>query len=370
MALVKEETDRQTYHIEKARRELWYVRRLGDEGRHSEALRQLATIGQDLPTNPRTLPIQQEIAATRVDLEHRLRVASLNPGAEPPRLSLVKDDISTVAKSTDPLSKKALTIELHMLELSGDLIDDFWIAWRLFSEAEADRSPTRIHQSILGRTHSLFRPGNTPSRRQQQLLLAFRLATPRIFSSTPLPAKDRSLGFVAFLDAGAIVRTLSIMKGCQVLGSPRWESYAGQGAQLTLTPEQHNGTEDPSLAPQVGWQIRVAPQLSDAGRQVQLDLQPKITRYAGFVPSAADTTASSRATLSSVYSTHELRTRVQAPVGATLVLTGLEWQQSPSKAPAPGSLVHLPVFGDVLRAREFIQERSELLVLITTQLAP
>lgn len=363
--LVQAETNRQTYYLEKARRDLWYVRRLADEGRHSEALQALASVAVELPSNPRTLPLLQEVSATKVDIEHRLRVAALSPGSEPPHLTLIKDDLSSVVKSTDPLSKRPLVIELHMLELSGDLIDDFWTAWRFFSETSLSRGPARIHQSILGRTNSLYKPGHNPTKRQHELLTAFRLAAPRIFNSTPLPEKDRSLGFVAFFDAGSIVRVLSSMKGCYVLGSPSWDTYPGQGAHLSLSPDK---TERPTVEAQkgnIGWQIGILPQLAEGGRSVLLDLHPKLTRYAGFVPSSSGSSKGNASMLSPVYSTSELNTQLLSPLGATVILTGLEWQQTPTKAPPPGSLAHLPLIGDYLRANELMGERTELLIFVT-----
>lgn len=364
--LVQLETARQSALLDETRRQLRYVQRLSDEGRHTEALRQLAPVGYGLPTNTRTLPLLQEIAATRVDLEHRQRVAGFNPGVEPPRLSLRKDDLVATAKSSDPLSKRQVTMELHLLELSGALIDDFWTAWRLFSQGEALRAPLRLRPLPIGRATSFYRPGLTPTRRQQDLLRAFRQAAPRVFSSTPLSSKDRSLGFVAFLDAGAIVKVLSSMDGCHVLGSPTWSSYPEQGTELSLTPQP--GLETFGSSAPV-WQVRLSSRLADEGRSIVLKLRPRLTRYAGFVPTGGSAPGSGEMTLTSVNSTHEFDAQIQAPIDATLVMTGLEWQQAPFKAPPAGSPLHVPLFGEVWRARELLGERAELLVLLTTHLA-
>lgn len=365
VSLVQLETARQSALLDDARRQLRYVQSLSDEGRHTEALRQLAPVGFGLPTNTRTLPLLQEIAATRVDLEHRQRVAGFNPGVEPPRLSLRKDDLAATAKSSDPLSKRQVTMELHMLELSGALIDDFWTAWRLFSQSEELRAPLRLHPLPIGRATSFYRPGLTPTRRQQELLKAFRQAAPRVFSSTPLSSKDRSLGFVAFLDAGAIVKVLSSMDGCHVLGSPTWSSYPEQGTELSLTPQP--GLETFGSSAPV-WQVRLSSRLADEGRSIVLKLRPRLTRYAGFVPTGGSAPGSGEMTLTSVNSTHEFDAQIQAPIDATLVMTGLEWQQAPFKAPPAGSPLHVPLFGEVWRARELLGERAELLVLLTTHL--
>jgi len=364
--LVRLETQRQQQAMEEAGKRLNHAQQLANEGRHEEALRELQDLDVRLPVNPMTLALHQRHDSLRIDLEHRVTVAALSPGIEPPRLSLTQESAADKAPQ--------LEVELELVELPVELVDDLWTAWVFFSEDTLSRGTERLVFDRQGRP-AYNRPlSRIPTQRQQLLISAFREAHARPSSGAPFQIREGVAGMIAALDPRPIMLALSRMEGSRVLGSPRFKAAAGQKTNLTFTPEvEARGSlmEGPSRIPEtrMGWQIQVTPQLLQQGTAVAFDLKPRVNRYEGFVVSSDNPPSVENAGLAakSVYSTHELQARVEVPLESTLMLAGLTWDEGAPHRLKPGVLRQLPFVGHYVRLRETAGRQTELLVFVSAR---
>jgi len=364
--LVRLETQRQQQAMEEAGRRLNHAQQLANEGRHEEALRELQNLDARLPVNPMTLALHQRHDSLRIDLEHRVTVAALSPGIEPPRLSLSQESAADKAPQLD--------VELELVELPVELVDDLWTAWVFFSEDSLSRGAERLVFDRQGRP-AYNRPlSRIPTQRQQLLISAFREAHARPSSGAPFQIREGVAGMIAALDPRPIMLALSRMEGSRVLGSPRFKAAAGQKTNLTFTPEvEARGSlmEGPSRIPEtrMGWQIQVTPELLQQGTAVAFHLKPRVNRYEGFVVSSDNPPSVENAGLAakSVYSTHELQARVEVPLESTLMLAGLTWDEGAPHRLKPGVLRQLPLVGHYVRLRETAGRQTELLVFVSAR---
>jgi hypothetical protein len=363
-ALVRLETQRQQQAMDEATRRLNHAQQLANEGRHAEALRELRNLDGKLPLNPMTQALHQRHDSLRIDLEHRVTVAALSPGIEPPRLSLTQE--TAVDKAPE------LDVELELIELPVELVDDLWTAWVFFSEESLGSE--RLAVDRQGRP-AYNRPlSRIPTQRQQLLITAFREAQAHPSSGAPFQIREGVAGMIASLDPRPIMLALSRMEGSRVLGSPRFKAAAGQRTNLSFTPEiEARGSllEGPQRIAEtrMGWQIQVTPELPKQEGSVAFSLKPRVNRYEGFVVSSENEPLAESPGMSakSVFSTHELQARVEVPMGATLMLAGLTWDEGAPHRLKPGVLRQLPLVGRYVRLRETAGRQTELLVFVSAR---
>jgi len=363
-ALVQLETQRQQQAMDEAGRRLNHAQQLANEGRHEEALRELRNLDANLPVNPMTQALHQRHDSLRIDLEHRVTVAALSPGIEPPRLALTQEAPKDKAPELD--------VSLELIELPVELVDDLWTAWVFFSEETLGSE--RLTFDRQGRP-AYNRPlSRIPTQRQQLLITAFREAHAHPTSGAPFQIREGVAGMIAALDPRPIMLALSRMEGSRVLGSPRFKAATGQRTNLSFTPEiEARGTlmEGPQRIAEtrMGWQIQVTSELLKEGGAVAFDLKPRVNRYEGFVVSPDNQPSAEVPGMAakSVYSSHELQARVEVPMGATLMLAGLTWDEGAPHRLKPGVLRQLPVLGPYVRLRETAGRQTELLVFVSAR---
>jgi type II secretory pathway component GspD/PulD (secretin) len=177
---------------------------------------------------------------------------------------------------------------------------------------------------------------------------------------------------VAELDSEPIIKALSGLEGCRVLGSPRFAASSRQKTVLGFTPEveaRANLMEGPRRVEEtrIGWQVEVRPELRNNDHSVSFEISPRVNRYEGFVVSPDGFSLPVEGTAGpsqSVHSSHELRTQVEVPLGATLMLAGLTWDEGAPHRLKTGVIRQLPFVGHYVQLKETAGRQTELLVFV------
>jgi hypothetical protein len=356
--LLEWENNRQQNLVTKARAQLLHAKKLAQEERFSDSLRELSSAAALLPLNPRTQPLLREIEALRNDMEHRQRVAGYTQGAPAPHLSISQVPMGPEMGPSAP-DGDSTTVEIHVLEMMPDLYADLLVAWGLIEEHNpALHSVTPMRLDMRGRPIYLRREAPLPTPQQIKLYWLLRRAGVKPGDSGASRNTAGMVGLIGGFDPAPVVRALSMLDGCRLVAAPKVDIHASYQALLSFPDEGAPSTvgsqKAPGSSPTTGLEIRISPLVSPEGKEFAVS--PAVVQYEGrLVAGAANT----------VFSRHESTCRLKLKPGMTAVMGGLVRDSGRVAAGGESGLQRIPFMGELLRNLSTAARQRELVILLT-----
>jgi len=322
---------------------------------------------------------------------------------------------------------KQVEIEAKFMDVQEGAIEELGITWNALRNSSSTSLALGSQNRSLGNAFTSSSSGgsgliSSPSRQVDTNgdgvfdTTTEAVSVPILNSAPAVPGSVNlggGLGAIAALtgasigsfDVTATLRALSLRQGSDLLSAPKVTVLSGRPASITVAQElrypqsygeiqsevgSSSGTTASSGAgvtitagtPQdfasrnVGVELTVTPTVEEDEYSINLELNPRVTEFEGFVEYGGQSVAISNGTTVTVpsgfyqpiFSSREIKTNVTVWDGATLVMGGLtreEVKRVNDKTPLIGDI---PLLGRLFRSKGEASSKRNLLIFVTANL--